>query len=133
MEGVVVLCHWTSSNLPANSTHVSFPLKLNSTSLIHSILTYNELDHSLPACLPVSINFKYYYHCGVGKKIGLVIWKDFLSAAKVCNNKSLSVVGCWLSSQFQLIQIDERPMLCVRTYVLPQQHLRQGVANQSRA
>jgi hypothetical protein len=24
-------------------------------------------------------------------------------------------------------------MLCVRTYVLPQQHLRQGVANQSRA
>jgi hypothetical protein len=29
------------------------------------------------------------------------------------------------------IQIDERPMLCVRMYVLPQQ-LHQGLANQSR-
>jgi hypothetical protein len=51
--------------------------------------SYKELDHSLPACLPVSINFKYYYHCGVGKKIGLVIWTYFLSAVKVCNNESL--------------------------------------------
>jgi hypothetical protein len=41
------------------------------------ILNYNELDHSLPAWVPawvpVPTNFKYYYHCGVGKKIGLLI------------------------------------------------------------
>jgi hypothetical protein len=47
------------------------------TMYVHTILTYNELDHSLPACVPVSINFKYYYLCGVGKKIGLVIWTYF--------------------------------------------------------
>jgi hypothetical protein len=52
--------------------------------IILFILTYNELDHSLPACAPVSTNFKYYYHCGAGKKIGLVIWTEFLSAVKVC-------------------------------------------------
>jgi hypothetical protein len=58
-------------------------------------LTYNELDHSLPApaclpaCLAVSTNFKYYYHCRVGKKIGLVIWTEFLPEVKVCNNHSL--------------------------------------------
>jgi hypothetical protein len=38
------------------------------------ILTYNELDHSMPPCLPacvrVSTNFKYYCHRGAGKKIG---------------------------------------------------------------
>jgi hypothetical protein len=43
----------------------------------------------MAACVPVSTNFKYYYHCGVGKKIGLVIWTAFLSAVKVCNNQSL--------------------------------------------
>jgi hypothetical protein len=57
--------------------------------MIIYFLTYNELDHSLPACLPVSTNFKYYCYCGVGKKIGLVIWTDFLSGVKVCNNHSL--------------------------------------------
>ncbi len=69
------------ANLPNNDMR-SPPLRV-------FILTYNELDHSLPACLPVSTNFKYYYHCGVGKKIGLVIWTDFLSGVKVCNNPSL--------------------------------------------
>ncbi len=38
------------------------------------ILTINELDQSLPACVPVSvaesISFIYYYHCSAGKKIG---------------------------------------------------------------
>jgi hypothetical protein len=58
------------------------------------ILTYNELDHSLPACLracvPVSANFKYKCHCGAAKKIGFVIWTEFLSAVtEVCNNHLL--------------------------------------------
>jgi hypothetical protein len=39
-----------------------------------SILTYYELDHSLPACLPACryqlTSNTMYYHCGVGKKIG---------------------------------------------------------------
>ncbi len=43
----------------------------------------------VPACVSVSINFKYCYRCGVGKNIGLAIWTDFLPAVKVCNNHSL--------------------------------------------
>jgi hypothetical protein len=31
--------------------------------------------------MPVLTNFKYDYHCWAAKKIGLAIWKDFLSAA----------------------------------------------------
>ncbi len=52
---------------------------------MHNILTYNDLNHSLPACIPpcvpVSINLKYYYHSGAGKKIGQVIWTGVISRA----------------------------------------------------
>jgi hypothetical protein len=90
---------------------------------IYPNLRYNELDHSLPAwvpgclraCVPVSTNFKYYCHCRVGKKIGLVIWTDFLSAVKVCNNHSLLVWLLVVKPIFNYIQIqiNERPICYV--------------------
>ncbi len=42
--------------------------------MLEIILTINELDHSLPACLPAGINqpqIHDYHYCGAGKKIGV--------------------------------------------------------------
>ncbi len=58
----------------------------------------------------VSTNFKYDYHCWAAKKIGLIIWKDFYSAVKVCNIRFELLVVKPIST----IQIDEGSMLCVR-------------------
>jgi hypothetical protein len=86
---------------------------------MHIQCTYNarSFPACLPACVPVSTNFKYdYYTAGLQKRLGSVIWKDFLSAVKVCNIR------------FELLVV--KPISICRSL---RQHLRQGVANQSQA
>ncbi len=60
------------------------------------ILTYNELNHSLPACMPVSANFKYYYHCGAEKRWGRLFGQTFFQQPKFVTiiRFELLVVGC---------------------------------------
>jgi hypothetical protein len=92
-------------------------LKIENTAYLHFILQLKRAG-SFPACVlacvPVSTKLEYYYHCGVRKNIGLVIWTYFLPGVKVWNNHSLS---CWLlivkpiALQIATIQIDERYML----------------------
>jgi hypothetical protein len=76
-----------------NSGSVLTERTFRKPNLTFDILTYNELDHSLPSSLPAcryQLIFKYYYHCGLEKRWGRLFGQTFFErAVKVCNNHSL--------------------------------------------
>jgi hypothetical protein len=100
------------------------------------ILTYNELDHSLPACLPAcryQLTSNTITTAGLKKKLGWLFGQTSFQQGKFVTiiRFELLVVGC--QANFNYANRRAPYAMCTHVmYILPQQ-FHQGLANQSRA